>query len=146
MDAPHIGTSILPNRKEARSTASGGTKKRIAFDTKDNNNGAGKGKKSQNQDRQGNNSGSGNSSDDKKSKDQRTKSKGQKKPVAPLDDDSDNQGFTTWLRSNDGAEMMRLFVLANSVLVAVTMAWPMMQQTFQVIRELIFGSDEDEYY
>lgn len=59
------------------------------------------------------------------------------------DDESHNQGFSDWLRSVDGVEMMRLFVIANSLLVFVTIAWPNMQQTFTIIKEYIMG-EEDE--
>ncbi|XP_033224991.1 uncharacterized protein LOC117177962 [Belonocnema kinseyi] len=66
-----------------------------------------------------------------------------KKEETSFDDDADpNQGFSTWLRSEDGVEMMRLFVMANSLLVVVTMAWPSMQQTFSIIRDMIMGEDE----
>ena len=66
-----------------------------------------------------------------------------KKEETKFDDDEDqNQGFSTWLRSDDGIEMMRLFVIANSLLVVVTMAWPSMQQTFSIIRDMIMGEDE----
>lgn len=66
-----------------------------------------------------------------------------KKEETSFEDDADpNQGFATWLRSEDGVEMMRLFVIANSLLVVVTMAWPSMQQTFSIIRDMIMGEDE----
>ncbi|KAI4496246.1 hypothetical protein M0804_000056 [Polistes exclamans] len=54
-----------------------------------------------------------------------------------------NQGFGDWLRSNDGAEMMRLFVIANSLLLFVTMAWPNMKESFYFIRDYFMGEEED---
>lgn len=62
---------------------------------------------------------------------------------APLDDDSENQGFGTWLRSTDGVEMMRLFVIANSLLVFVTMAWPNMQEALYILKDYIMGEEEE---
>ena len=62
--------------------------------------------------------------------------------LAKLDDDSENQGFGTWLRSTDGVEMMRLFVIANSLLVFVTMAWPNMQEALTILKDLIMGEEE----
>ncbi|XP_011309130.1 uncharacterized protein Xport-A isoform X1 [Fopius arisanus] len=59
------------------------------------------------------------------------------------DDDEHNQGFSDWLRSVDGIEMMRLFVIANSLLVFITIAWPNMQQTYTIIKEYIMGEDDE---
>ena len=57
------------------------------------------------------------------------------------DDEAQNQGFGNWLRSEDGVEMMRLFVIANSLLVIVTMAWPSMQETYYILKDLIMGDE-----
>nr|KAF7420488.1 hypothetical protein H0235_010785 [Vespula pensylvanica] len=59
------------------------------------------------------------------------------------DEESTNQGFGEWLRSNDGVEMMRLFVIANSLLLFVTMAWPNMKESFYIIRDYFMGEEED---
>ncbi|XP_015108882.1 uncharacterized protein LOC107035800 [Diachasma alloeum] len=68
----------------------------------------------------------------------------EKKKVEDInDDDGHNQGFSDWLRSVDGIEMMRLFVIANSLLVFITIAWPNMQQTYTIIKEYIMGEEED---
>ncbi|KAK2575684.1 hypothetical protein KPH14_012075 [Odynerus spinipes] len=80
--------------------------------------------------------------DDKGKNDDKDKDK---KDVARLDDDeAANQGFGEWLRSNDGVEMMRLFVIANSLLIFVTMAWPNMKETYTFIRDY-FMEEEDDY-
>ncbi|XP_076656100.1 exit protein of rhodopsin and TRP A [Halictus rubicundus] len=50
-----------------------------------------------------------------------------------LNDEIDNQGFGDWLRSSDGIEMMRLFVIANSILVFVTIGWPKLQETIALL-------------
>lgn len=59
------------------------------------------------------------------------------KPEAQSNDEIeiDNQGFSDWLRSSDGIEMMRLFVIANSILVFVTMGWPKLQETIALLGE-----------
>lgn len=61
-------------------------------------------------------------------------------------DTADNEGFSTWLRSNEGIDMMRLFVVANSILIFVTMAWPNMQRAFEIVKEYFFAdAEEDEF-
>lgn len=56
--------------------------------------------------------------------------------------DDDNQGFGNWLRSTTGVEMMRLFVIANSILVFMTMAWPNMKESFYIIKEYLVGEED----
>ncbi|XP_037807366.1 uncharacterized protein LOC119600859 isoform X2 [Lucilia sericata] len=46
-----------------------------------------------------------------------------KPPVEEQDNDL-NSGFGNYLRSNEGVEMMKIFVFANTIMVIVTMAWP----------------------
>ncbi|KZC03752.1 hypothetical protein WN55_06399 [Dufourea novaeangliae] len=58
-----------------------------------------------------------------------------------VNDDIENQGFSDWLRSSDGIEMMRLFVIANSILVFVTMGWPKMQEAILYLKDYICGDD-----
>ncbi|XP_066593909.1 uncharacterized protein Xport-A [Prorops nasuta] len=65
-----------------------------------------------------------------------------KAETVPIDDDLHNQGFGEWLRSRDGVEMMRLFVIANSILVFVTMAWPNMQGTFAIVKQFFLGDND----
>lgn len=61
-------------------------------------------------------------------------------PGDPSDDE--NQGFGTWLRSSTGVEMMRLFVIANSMLVFVTMAWPNIKEFFYIIKNYLAGEED----
>lgn len=58
-----------------------------------------------------------------------------------LQNDTDNQGFSDWLRSSDGLEMMRLFVIANSILIFVTMGVPKMQEVISVLNDYFFGTN-----
>lgn len=41
-------------------------------------------------------------------------------------------------------EMMRMFVLANSLVLFVTVAWPSMKQSYQVVMEMLYGEGEEE--
>lgn len=59
-----------------------------------------------------------------------------------VEKDVDNQGFSEWLRSNSGLEMMRLFVIANSILVFFTMGFPKMQEAMSILKEYYFGETE----
>ncbi|XP_063365024.1 uncharacterized protein LOC134653566 [Cydia amplana] len=65
-------------------------------------------------------------------------------PVKTDSLDDEDQGFGGWLRSEDGMDTMKLFVLANSIVVVTTIAYPHIQTIFSVISEMIYG--EDEYY
>jgi len=56
--------------------------------------------------------------------------------------DEENQGFGNWLRSSTGIEMMRLFVIANSILVFVTMGWSNMRESFYIIRDYFVGEED----
>lgn len=56
--------------------------------------------------------------------------------------DDENQGFGNWLRSTTGVEMMRLFVIANSILVFVTMGWPNMKESFYIIKDYFVGEED----
>ncbi|KOX75053.1 hypothetical protein WN51_12738 [Melipona quadrifasciata] len=56
--------------------------------------------------------------------------------------DVENQGFSEWLRSSDGLEMMRLFVIANSILVFVTIGFPKIQEAFGALKDYYLGETE----
>nr|XP_033335861.1 uncharacterized protein LOC117226029 [Megalopta genalis] len=72
--------------------------------------------------------------------DKRADKKDNKEEIS-LNDEINNQGFSDWLRSSDGMEMMRLFVIANSVLVFVTMGWPKLQEAVTLLREYFWDED-----
>lgn len=40
--------------------------------------------------------------------------------------------------------MMKLFVIANTIVVFVTMAWPQMQQSYRILRSLLFSDEDDD--
>lgn len=63
--------------------------------------------------------------------------KNEKKNEISLSDE-ENQGFSDWLRSNDGLEMMRLFVIANSILIFFTMGLPKFQEVFGILKDYYY--------
>lgn len=40
-------------------------------------------------------------------------------------------------------EMIRMFVVANSLVLFVTVAWPSMKESYQIIKDLIYGEGDD---
>lgn len=54
-----------------------------------------------------------------------------------------NSGFSSWLRTGEGVEYMRTFVIINSLIVFSTMTWPQLQKMFNIIRSYW---DEDYEY
>lgn len=56
-------------------------------------------------------------------------------------DNEENQGFGNWIRSSEGIEYMRLFVIANSFVVFLTMTWPQITQVLDIIGSY-FNSSE----
>ncbi|XP_058445252.1 uncharacterized protein LOC131426493 [Malaya genurostris] len=59
-------------------------------------------------------------------------------------DEEPNSGFGQYLRSPEAVGMMKLFVIANTVMVFFTMAWPQVQQSLLVLKSLVLGDDEEE--
>ncbi|CAB3223175.1 unnamed protein product [Arctia plantaginis] len=55
--------------------------------------------------------------------------------------DDEEQGFGGWLRSSDGLETMKLFVIANSIVMLTTLVYPHIQVVFEIVSEMIFGTD-----
>ncbi|KPJ06934.1 hypothetical protein RR48_11433 [Papilio machaon] len=70
--------------------------------------------------------------------------KGTEKEVSRLDSlDEEDQGFGAWLRSADGQENMKLFVIANSIVLLMTLMYPQVQLIVDFIYESIYGPDSD---
>jgi len=55
--------------------------------------------------------------------------------------DNENQGFGNWLRSSTAVEMMRLLVIANSILIFVIMGWSNMRESFYVLKDYLVGKE-----
>ncbi|CAO1432628.1 unnamed protein product [Diamesa serratosioi] len=56
-----------------------------------------------------------------------------------------NSGFSSYLQSSSGTETLRLFVIVNSLVMFLTIAWPQMKSVFSMIEEFYtekFGSIE----
>ncbi|KAL0831526.1 hypothetical protein ABMA28_002320 [Loxostege sticticalis] len=60
----------------------------------------------------------------------------------PLDDEE--QGFGGWLRSTDGIETMKLFIIANTIVMLTTIVYPHVQTAIEIISEMIY--DPDSFY
>ncbi|KAL9695567.1 hypothetical protein quinque_014852 [Culex quinquefasciatus] len=60
-------------------------------------------------------------------------------------DEDQNSGFAEYLRSSQGSEMLKLFVVANSIVMFLTVAWPQMKKSYEMLMSY-FGEDgEDEF-
>ncbi|XP_069356207.1 uncharacterized protein Xport-A [Maniola hyperantus] len=56
--------------------------------------------------------------------------------------EEDDQGFGGWLRSEEGVENMKLFVIANTIVLLTTLAYPHMQLMYEIISDAIYGIDD----
>lgn len=66
------------------------------------------------------------------------------KAKEPGDEDM-NSGFGEYMRSPQAAEMMKLFVIANTLVVFFTMAWPQMKHSFEIIKSIIYDDEGDNF-
>lgn len=46
-------------------------------------------------------------------------------------DSEEEEGFSKWLRSKEGIENLKLFVLGNSILVFLLISWPEVKETLE---------------
>lgn len=53
------------------------------------------------------------------------------------DSDTETGTFSAWLRSGEGTELMKIFVIANSIIVFLTMSWPHLKEMFETIYTMI---------
>lgn len=58
------------------------------------------------------------------------------------DDDEENSGFGKWLRTGEGVEFMKYFVLLNSIGVFLAMGWPSISKCFQIIKSFFVDDEE----
>ncbi|KAH9642832.1 hypothetical protein HF086_008463, partial [Spodoptera exigua] len=65
----------------------------------------------------------------------------EKVPVKVDSLDDEEQGFGGWLRSSDGLETMKLFVIANSIVMLTTIVYPHAQAIFEIVSDMIYGTD-----
>uniref|UniRef100_A0A1Q3FT17 Uncharacterized protein n=1 Tax=Culex tarsalis TaxID=7177 RepID=A0A1Q3FT17_CULTA len=60
-------------------------------------------------------------------------------------DEDQNSGFAEYLRSSQGAEMLKLFVVANSIVMFLTVAWPQMKKSYELLMTFFGDEGEDEF-
>ncbi|CAH1373292.1 hypothetical protein MTP99_014709 [Tenebrio molitor] len=53
------------------------------------------------------------------------------KPNGHPSDSEEEEGFSKWLRSNEGIENLKLFVLANSILIFLLISWPQVKESLE---------------
>ncbi|KAG6799078.1 E3 ubiquitin-protein ligase protein [Apis mellifera caucasica] len=73
--------------------------------------------------------------DSEKKNDKKNDKNSEKKNVSL---DEYNEGFSEWLRSSDGFDTMRLFVVANSIMIFVTMGIPKIQEIISIIKDYYY--------
>lgn len=59
--------------------------------------------------------------------------------------DSDNERgtFSAWLRTGEGVELMKMFVITNSLIVFLTMTWPHIKEMLGVLYSFFY---DDIYF
>lgn len=60
-------------------------------------------------------------------------------------DEDQNSGFAEYLRSSQGSEMLKLFVVANSIVMFLTVAWPQMKRSYELLMSFFGGEEEEEF-
>ncbi|CAH0714597.1 unnamed protein product, partial [Brenthis ino] len=63
------------------------------------------------------------------------------KPTKLESIDEDDQGFGGWLRSEEGMENMKLFVIANTIVLLTTMTYSHIQYFIGMISDALYGAD-----
>ncbi|RZC35704.1 hypothetical protein BDFB_000577 [Asbolus verrucosus] len=54
----------------------------------------------------------------------------EKADIHPPDSDEE-EGFSKWLRSNEGVENLKLFVIGNSALIFLLVSWPQVKEALE---------------
>lgn len=65
-------------------------------------------------------------------------------PASTVNEQSDSEdegGFSKWLRSNEGVELLKFFVLGNALIAFLVMTWPNIHQAFDSAYYIIKGED-----
>lgn len=55
------------------------------------------------------------------------------KPQQQLLDSDEEEGFSKWIRSEEGLETLKLFVLGNSLIVFIAISWPQIKETLDAV-------------
>ncbi|CAH1104690.1 unnamed protein product [Psylliodes chrysocephalus] len=59
------------------------------------------------------------------------KTEEESKPIAQ--DSEDEQSFSNWLRSDEGVENLKLFIVGNSIIVFLVLSWPNIKETLDAM-------------
>lgn len=55
------------------------------------------------------------------------------------EDSEDEGGFSKWLKSDEGVELIKFFVLGNAIVIFLTITWPSVQEVFDSVSRLLGG-------
>lgn len=59
--------------------------------------------------------------------------------------DSDEEaGFSKWIRSEEGLETLKLFVLGNSLIVFIAISWPQIRETLDAVYYMYLEYSQSE--
>uniref|UniRef100_A0A8D8UYZ9 Uncharacterized protein n=1 Tax=Cacopsylla melanoneura TaxID=428564 RepID=A0A8D8UYZ9_9HEMI len=61
----------------------------------------------------------------------------EKKSPVLTDHINENEGFAGWLSSDDGIGTMKMFVMANSIVMLLTVGWPYIYQLLNYIHDTV---------
>lgn len=56
-------------------------------------------------------------------------------------DSEDEGGFSKWWREGEGTELMKLFVIGNSLVVFLVMSWPNIREALISAQYIIYGEN-----
>ncbi|XP_046674753.1 uncharacterized protein LOC124363547 [Homalodisca vitripennis] len=62
-----------------------------------------------------------------------------------FDDEEENSGFSNWLRTGQGVEFMKVFVILNSIGVFLTLGWPSISKSYYIVRSFFYDDEELTY-
>lgn len=62
----------------------------------------------------------------------------------PLESDEEDtpRGFGGWLTTTEGLNLLRLFVVGNSIIMFLTFGWPQMKQAFEIVYDYCSNFDQ----
>lgn len=60
----------------------------------------------------------------------------QEQPVTTPEDSDDEGGFSKWLQDSQDAKFIWYFVIVNSSIVFLTMTWPKIQETIEIVSDM----------
>ncbi|KAJ3665051.1 hypothetical protein Zmor_000566 [Zophobas morio] len=67
----------------------------------------------------------------REAKSKHSKNKLEQKSTTEPPDSEEEESFSKWLRSSEGLENLKLFVIGNSVLIFLLVSWPQIKETLE---------------